>query len=91
MTHFLPGLGNTVFPSQRNVNPEPPPARKTLEGELGSAPFGPSCSLAVVLSNDRHCQAEFPGVCSSLSFAQNGRKLFFLFSLAQFRQARASK
>lgn len=39
MTHFLSDLRNTVFPSQKNVNPEPPPRpdplRKTLEGELG--------------------------------------------------------
>lgn len=37
MTHFLSDLRNTVFPSQKNVNPEPPPdpLRKTLEGELG--------------------------------------------------------
>lgn len=82
-THFLPGLGNTVFPSQKNVNPEPPPPPHTparlWKENWDQLPFRPSCTLAMVLSVDCYCQAEFPGVCSLSSAQICSKALFFCF------------
>lgn len=76
MTHFILGLGNTAFPSQNNVNPEPPAwLWKENQGQLlfRFLPYLPVVLSYIVAATP----CWFPGVCSSLPLCSNMDKSSF--------------